>query len=90
MAFAIGIEMSINVDMGIDPSRHDGQSFQIVSRALGVWVDPVHFSNFRVYPMIGRQNAIQSAVNCGRSAKLCFAEGQFCTSQTFEHWSSAK
>ena len=40
MAFAIGIEVSINVDMGIDPSRHDGQSFQIVGRALGVGVDP--------------------------------------------------
>ena len=34
MALPIGIEMSIDVDMRIDPSRHDGQSFQIVRRAL--------------------------------------------------------
>ena len=42
MAFAVGIEVSIHVDMGIDPSRHDGHSFQIVRRALTltVLVDP--------------------------------------------------
>lgn len=35
-----------------------------------------HFSNFRIYPMIGRRNAIQSAVNYRKLCAKAFTVGK--------------